>query len=602
MPDQRSLILDKIRHNGAFDVVVVGGGINGIGVFRELALQGLKVLLVERSDFCSGCSAAPSRMIHGGLRYLENGEFGLVQESLRERDALLANAPHMVRPLPTTIPIRTVFSGLMNGAAGFLGLSEAPSSRGALAIKAGLALYDWTTRKRRVLPRHKFRGARTTFAQWPALDPKLRFSATYYDAWISYPERLGIELLLDAGRLAPDSLALNRAQITRAGSAFELTDMTTDERFPVSAKAIVNATGAWIDSAIARLDASEKPLAPLVEGTKGSHLILDNEPLYQALGGHMIFFENADGRICIMFPYLGKVLVGSTDIRVSEASRVRCEPAEADYILAAARLVFPAIPVHASDVVFTYSGIRPLPKSDHAFTGRISRGHSVHRIAGDIPQFCMIGGKWTTFRAFAEQAADAVLAELGRERLCGTLTMPIGGGLGFPGDPASLAADLAGEFALSGDRAAYLVDRYGSGARDIALFCVGRPDDIRLDGRTETTAAEIVYLIRHEFVTCLSDLVLRRTSLAICGDISMATIERIADALAAERGWSDRQRVGEVQSLVVELDTYHGVSQEMLDQRTISGAEDEGQRQGPHEPDVHQRQLPRRGARSRRLQ
>ncbi|TIW73626.1 MAG: FAD-dependent oxidoreductase, partial [Mesorhizobium sp.] len=139
MPDQRSLILDKIRHNGAFDVVVVGGGINGIGVFRELALQGLKVLLVERSDFCSGCSAAPSRMIHGGLRYLENGEFGLVQESLRERDALLANAPHMVRPLPTTIPIRTVFSGLMNGAAGFLGLSEAPSSRGALAIKAGLA-------------------------------------------------------------------------------------------------------------------------------------------------------------------------------------------------------------------------------------------------------------------------------------------------------------------------------------------------------------------------------------------------------------------------------------------------------------------------------
>ncbi|TIW51111.1 MAG: FAD-dependent oxidoreductase, partial [Mesorhizobium sp.] len=128
MPDQRSLILDKIRQNGAFDVVVVGGGINGIGVFRELALQGLKVLLVERNDFCSGCSAAPSRMIHGGLRYLENGEFGLVQESLRERDALLANAPHMVRPLPTVIPIRTVFSGLMNGAAGLLGLSEAPSS------------------------------------------------------------------------------------------------------------------------------------------------------------------------------------------------------------------------------------------------------------------------------------------------------------------------------------------------------------------------------------------------------------------------------------------------------------------------------------------
>ncbi|MBM2714411.1 glycerol-3-phosphate dehydrogenase/oxidase [Mesorhizobium caraganae] len=572
MPDQRTVILDKIRRNGAFDVVVVGGGINGIGVFRELALQGLRVLLVERNDFCSGCSAAPSRMIHGGLRYLENGEFGLVQESLRERDALLANAPHMVRPLPTTIPIRSIFSGLMNGAAGFLGLSETPSSRGALAIKAGLALYDWTTRERRLLPRHTFRGAKATLAQWPALDPKLRFSATYYDAWISYPERLGIELLRDTARLAPDSLALNRADIARGGSAFELTDTAGGERLTVSTKAIVNATGAWLDSAIARLDASEKLAAPLVEGTKGSHLILDNEPLYQALGGHMIFFENADGRVCIMFPYLGKVLVGSTDIRVSEAGRVRCEPAETDYILAAARLVFPSIPVHADDVVFTYSGIRPLPKSDHAFTGRISRGHSVHRIAGDIPQFCMIGGKWTTFRAFAEQAADEVLAELGRERLCGTLTLPIGGGLGFPADPASLAADLAGEFAISGERAAYLVDRYGSGAPDIILFCLGRPDDIRLDDRTETTAAEIVYLVRHEFVTCLSDLVLRRTSLAIAGDISIVSIERIADALAAERGWNHQHRDDEIKNLIAELDTYHGVSQEKLDQRTISGA------------------------------
>lgn len=602
MPDQRTVILDTIRRNGAFDVVVVGGGINGIGVFRELALQGLRVLLVERNDFCSGCSAAPSRMIHGGLRYLENGEFGLVQESLRERDALLANAPHMVRPLPTTIPIRSVFSGLMNGAAGFLGLSETPSSRGALAIKAGLALYDWTTRKRRVLPRHSFRSARATFAQWPALDPKLRFSATYYDAWISYPERLGIELLLDTARLVSDCLALNRAEIARVGSAFELTDTAGGERFVVTAKAIVNATGAWLDSAIARLDASEKPAAPLVEGTKGSHLILDNEPLCQALGGHMIFFENADGRVCIMFPYLGKVLVGSTDIRVSEAGRVRCEPAEAEYILAAARLVFPSIPVHASDVVFTYSGIRPLPKSDHAFTGRISRGHSVHRIAGDIPQFCMIGGKWTTFRAFAEQAADEVLAELGRERLSGTLTLPIGGGLGFPADPASLAAELAGEFAISSERAAYLVDRYGCGARDVILFCLGRPDDTRLDGRTETTAAEIVYLIRHEFVTGLSDLVLRRTSLAIAGDISMGSIDRIADALAAEHGWTHQRRDDEIENLIAELDTYHGVSQEMLDQRTISGAEHESQRQSPDEPDVHQRQLPRRGARSRRVQ
>ena len=120
MPEQRDVNLDLIRRDGAFDVIVVGGGINGIGVYRELALQGLRVLLIERNDFCSGCSAAPSRMIHGGLRYLENGEFDLVWELLRERDALLLNAPHMVRALPTTIPINSVFSGPLNGAAGFL--------------------------------------------------------------------------------------------------------------------------------------------------------------------------------------------------------------------------------------------------------------------------------------------------------------------------------------------------------------------------------------------------------------------------------------------------------------------------------------------------
>jgi len=131
MPEQRDDNLEKIRRNGAFDVIIVGGGINGIGTFRELALQGLRVLLVERGDFCSGCSAAPSRMIHGGLRYLENGEFGLVRESLRERDALLKNAPHMVRPLATTIPITSIFSGLLNGMAGFLGFTSRPASRGA---------------------------------------------------------------------------------------------------------------------------------------------------------------------------------------------------------------------------------------------------------------------------------------------------------------------------------------------------------------------------------------------------------------------------------------------------------------------------------------
>ena len=316
MPEQRDSNFAKIRDAGTLDAIVVGGGINGIGVFRELALHGLSVLLVERNDFCSGCSAAPSRMIHGGLRYLENGEFGLVRESLRERDALLLNAPHMVRPLPTTIPINSVLSGTLNAVVGFLGGRSRPARRGVFPVKMGLLLYDWVTRQRRLTPRHVLRNAAETARQWPRLTRQLRYSATYHDAWISHPERLGLELILDAQRDAPGAIALNYAEIERDGAAFSVRDRLTGERIAVETRLIVNATGAWLDETNRRLAGPELPKEPFVSGTKGSHLIIDNPALFDALNGHMIFFENSDGRICIVFPYLGNVLAGSTDIRI----------------------------------------------------------------------------------------------------------------------------------------------------------------------------------------------------------------------------------------------------------------------------------------------
>lgn len=568
MPGQRDDILDQIRRDGAFDVVVVGGGINGIGVYRELALQGLRVLLVERNDFCSGCSAAPSRMIHGGLRYLENGEFDLVRESLRERDALLANAPHMVRPLPTTIPIAGVFSGLFNGAAAFLGLSGKPASRGAVPIKIGLLLYDWATRRRRRLPKHRFRGARETMRLWPSLSSRLRFSATYQDAWISHPERLGLELLLDTERLAPGSVALNYAEMSRSpDGGFILKDGLEGSVYPVDPRVVVNATGAWLDEAIASLAAPGSRTEGFIAGTKGSHLILDCPPLHEALNGHMIYFENDDGRVCIVFPYLGKVLAGSTDIRVDKAARVRCEPEERDYILDAVREVFPRVPVSADDIVYSYSGIRPLPKSDHVFTGRISRGHFVHRLAGKVPQFCMVGGKWTTFRAFAEQTADEVLEELRHPRARGTIALPIGGGAGFPEDPKALEADLVALHRIEPSRAAHLVDVYGTRADPVLSFCLGRPDDVPLEAGHPATAAEIVFLVRTEFVVRLEDALLRRTPLSIRGEVSTAIIEKVASVLAGELGWTPDRRASEIEAFMDDLAEFHGVSREMLERR-----------------------------------
>ncbi|MCP4385855.1 MAG: FAD-dependent oxidoreductase, partial [Hyphomicrobiales bacterium] len=317
MSKTRNDKLGEIVADGAFDAIVVGGGINGIGVYRELALQGLRVLLVERSDFCSGCSAAPSRMIHGGLRYLENGEFSLVGESLSERDGLLATAPHFVRPLATTIPIIGVFSGLWNSAVSFLGGSSKPSNRGAVPIRLGLGVYDWLTRKRRIMARHSFRGRNATRRLWPQLNSRVRFSATYYDAWISHPERLGIELVADAEEIAPACAALNYATLDRGMNGdLVLVDGTTGVRTTVTAKVIINATGAWLDETRSELADSDTPGERLVAGTKGSHLVIDSPALLKALGGHMLYFENADGRICIAFPYLGRVLAGATDIRV----------------------------------------------------------------------------------------------------------------------------------------------------------------------------------------------------------------------------------------------------------------------------------------------
>lgn len=566
MPSPRAGSFAKLAASGSFDVVVVGGGINGIGVFRELALQGLRVLLVERHDFCSGCSAAPSRMIHGGLRYLENGELGLVRESLRERDALLRNASHLVRPLATAIPIMSVFSGLMNGAAGFLGLLARPAGRGAVTVRLGLGIYDWVARRRRVLPRHRFLGSRAARRRWPELTPRLRFVAVYHDAWISYPERLGVELVLDTCRSAEGAIALNHARIARDGAHFVVTDRETGNRYPVTARTVVNATGAWLDESLAELLAPAEVPGRMVTGTKGSHLVLDNPELHDALGGHMVYFDNSDGRVCVVFGYLGRVLAGSTDIRVARAERVRCEDDERAYIIDSLRLVFPAVDVSAGQIVYTFSGIRPLAKSDQDFTGRISRAHRVHRLDGDVPHFCMIGGKWTTFRAFAEQTADAVLAELGRPRITGTAELAIGGGRDYV-RAADVEADLVRSFGVSLDRAAHLVDAYGTRAREVMAFCAERPDDEPLGPGIELTAAEIAFLARHEYATRLDDLILRRTAVAITGTVDTGLIEAVATVAAGELGWSDARRRAEIDAVVADLENYHGVTADTLDRR-----------------------------------
>ncbi|MBY3254225.1 glycerol-3-phosphate dehydrogenase/oxidase [Rhizobium laguerreae] len=565
----RQEILDGLRQSPKVDVCVIGGGINGISVFRELALQGLNVLLVEKHDYCSGASSALSRMVHGGLRYLENGEFKLVQESLVERDRLLRNAPHYVAPLPTTVPVFDIFSGLGNGIVRFLGLSRRPSRRGAVAIKAGLCIYDFLTRKRALMPRHQFRGRRRTLAKWPALNPDIKSSATYFDAWVSHPERLGIELLQDGLSAKLGAMALNYAELRRTEDGqYRVEDQIGGASVAVEPALIINATGGWIDIANQTLFSPEARPAPLMGGTKGSHLIVDNAELRDALADHMIYYENEDGRICILFPYLGKVLVGSTDIRVDDPETVRCEADERDYILQSLAFVLPDIAIRPEQIVFQFSGVRPLPASTDSFTGRIPRDHFCTVIEpkdGGPPVLCMIGGKWTTFRSFGELAADMALERLGRQRRVATTDRPIGGGLAFPANAPVWLAQAAASKGLPGGRMAELFARYGTDAEAVAGFIVAGPDTVL--PHAGYSVRELQFLIREEAVEHLDDLLLRRTTLAVSGELSLDMMDAALDLLTQEKHWTLAHRTRERHRFLTLLTERHGVDEDMLSAR-----------------------------------
>jgi glycerol-3-phosphate dehydrogenase len=549
----------RLRANPKVSVLVIGGGINGISVFRELSLNGVDVVLAEKSDFCSGASAALSRMVHGGLRYLENGEFKLVRESLLERDRLLKNAPHFVGPLPTTVPIFDTFSGLANGAFRFLGLTRKPGRRGAVVIKAGLSLYDFFTRGRRALPVHEFRSSAETLRRWPAINPAIRASATYYDAWVSRPERLGLEMLRDA--LGETAIALNYAAVARTESGLILRDSIGGADIPVEPQIVVNATGGWIDLTNAAIGGNHEKL---MGGTRGSHLIVANRALHDALDGHMIYYENEDGRICILFPYLGNVLVGSTEIRVDDPDDVRCDAHERAYILQSLAVVFPAIPIAPGEIVFQFAGVRPLPASDDKVTGRIPRDHFCEVIEGTPPTICMVGGKWTTFRSFGALAADMVLERLELTRTSSSDDLPIGGGRDFPGDGAGWAKALAERFELSRQRAEDLLERYGTGAEAVAAFAGAGDQDIPGTGYSRR---EILHLIRTEHVETVADILLRRTTIAITGALSLSALEAMLDLLATERGWSPTRRLQERDAFLTELADKHGLDEAALSSR-----------------------------------
>jgi glycerol-3-phosphate dehydrogenase len=552
----RQAVMDRLRRDPEVEVLVIGAGINGAAVFRELALNGVRVLLVDRGDIAEGASSALSRMVHGGLRYLETAEFALVREGATERNRLLRNAPHLVRPLRTMVPLYDRWGGTLAAIRKMLRRPGGSGRRGSVLIRIGLTLYDWLGRRERTMPQYRMLARDAALAAMPGLTRSITAAAEYWDGWVSHPERINLELVLDALRDAPQAEALTYV----AADGATLRDSITGETLPIAPRIVVNAAGAWID----RVNAPMGINRPLIGGTKGSHLVIDHDGLREALGDAMLYFETPDGRTCIVFPFLGNVLLGTTDIRVDDADGVHCTEAEVDYLIDVLREVLPDVTIGREHIRFRYSGVRPLPHVDAATPSLIPRTHSlvVSEATPErpFPVLSMVSGKWTTFRAFGEQAAEEVLRRLGRTRATGTQARAIGGGADFPADRAAWVRDLARESGLPEPRIATLLGRYGTRARDAARAIAAGPD-APLAALPDHSTAEIAWIAREELVTALADVILRRTLIALRGQASEEAVREVAAVLADALGWTPAQRADQEATTLALLRDRHGAGQ-----------------------------------------
>ncbi|MFM6973576.1 MAG: glycerol-3-phosphate dehydrogenase/oxidase [Agromyces sp.] len=544
------------------EVLIIGGGINGISILRDLSLQGVNTLLVEANDVVSGASAASSHMIHGGIRYLENGEFRLVRESVQERNDLLKTAPHVVKPLLTTVPIHSYFSGILQAPLRMIRHGGGKrSERGAALIGIGLMIYESFSRQGGSMPRARFRGRAASLRTLPSLNPSLKCTAAYYDASVHEPERLALDLIADAKATGNANIVTYARAAGTADGGVVVEDALTGARTVVRARVVINASGPYTDLTNEALGRSTQ----FMGGTKGSHIVVDHPALYQELKGRELFFENSDGRIVLTYPVKGRVLIGTTDIFADPREPVRCTEEEVDYFFDLVKHVLPGVHLDRSQIVFRFAGIRPLPRQDVTQPGFVSRDYRIDDgtlpNAANIPLLSVVGGKWTTFRALGEHVSGDVLALLGRERVRSTKGRAIGGGRDFPRSvPETHAWVAVHRGALSEARASALLQRYGTRASEVINW-IGA-SETPLATLPDYSVEEFGFLARMEQAVHLDDILLRRTTLAFAGLLSTERVAEIAAAVAVELGWSEEHRLEEVQRAWRILAEQYGVHEQ----------------------------------------
>jgi len=546
----------------ASDVLIIGGGINGISIMRDLSLQGVKVTLVDKGDLMSGASAASSHMIHGGIRYLENGEFRLVRESVQERNDLLRTAPHVVKPLKTTVPIFSLTSGLWQAPLKLLthGKGKAKrAERGAIMIAAGLSIYESFSRVNGVMPRFNFVGRKRAAATLPSLHKQVRYVASYYDASVHEPERLAMDLVADAKATGNATVVTYAAAVGTSDGGVLLQDQLTGATVRATAGIVINASGPLTDITNEALGRETR----FMGGTKGSHIVVDHPQLYAELAGRELFFENSDGRIVLIYPVKGRVLIGTTDIFVDPRQPVRCTEEEVDYFFNLVKHILPGIELNREQIVFRFSGIRPLPRQDVSQPGFVSRDYRIDESVlpnGDaVPFLSVVGGKWTTFRALGEHVSGIVLEKLGRARSVSTLGLQIGGGKNFPITLAERKAFIAKNASgLTTARIEQLLDRYGTRASELVAYLEVN-GDVELVTLPEYSRQEIAFLATAEEAERLDDMLLRRTTLAFAGELSGHRVEEIAQSMGEAKGWDAARISAEIERAWAILADRHGV-------------------------------------------
>jgi len=502
-------------------ILIVGAGINGAALARELVLNGLDVIVVDSADIASGTTAYSSRLIHGGLRYLEYADTPLVRESLDERARLLRLAPDFVRPLEFQIPVERRLGGFLDAAGKLLlgGKYKARSRRGLWLVRTGLWFYDLFAGKS--LPRS--RTLDIDARRRPLFAPRYTKLCTYFDGQMPYPEQFTAALLDDARRAAVDAgtafQVQTYARVALEGSTVVVSDeslgtgSSSKERMRFEPAAVVNASGPWGDATLAALGFSGRRL---IGGTKGSHIVVFREDLRQALTVKdqrdatardvAIYAEAGDGRPVFILPFGDAaqgpgVLIGTTDTPYEgDPAEAVASDGELEYLVGLANDVLPGIRLARADVALHYSGVRPLPYADASTPAAISRRHAVVEVpTAPWPAWTLVGGKLTTCRALAEEAAGVVLAKLNRTANHVSRERPI---------PLPLKFDVERENESAADRRAV----------------VG----------TNLSRGFVRRTIRQLWVRRLEDLVERRLMLLFAPRLSRATLAESADLLVEE--------------------------------------------------------------------